>query len=118
MTTPPEAPRKVSFMGSQFLVFDLRVFFRAADWLGAFQLTATMLGVRAGGDLSVGVSGAVAVAAVTVGMLGWHAWQRGTTYEDRWRTFPVWLQAGLVGLMLFSLLIATPDDRAFIYFQF
>ncbi len=94
------------------------VFFRAETWGDALSLSLGMMGFVTNSAIVIGPANVLLVVGVTIGLLGWHAWLRDSSFEERWQQFPVWLRVGLVGFMAFLLAVTTVDDRAFIYFQF
>ncbi len=104
-------------LGTYALVCLAWVFFRAADFGSATQLTLAMLGAREGEWVLLrGTAGIV--GAVTVGLLAVHWLMRERTLEELARRTPRWVTVFALAAMWICLALAPGDDRAFIYFQF
>ena len=104
-------------LGTYALVCLAWVFFRAADFGSAAQLSLAMLGAREGHWVLLrGTAGIV--VAVTVGLLTVHWLMRERTLEELARLAPRWVTVLALAAMWICLALAPGDDRAFIYFQF
>ena len=80
-----------------------------AAMLGAFDPTGTS---------RFGLTDAVIVLTVLVGVLAANVTSRSVSLDEIFERTPRWLMALGLGLMLTAVLLSNGDDRAFIYFQF
>jgi D-alanyl-lipoteichoic acid acyltransferase DltB (MBOAT superfamily) len=91
--------------------------FRANSLPGAASYGLAMLGITpATKALSRGET--VLTLLVVGAILIWHWWHRDSSWEERWQRMPSWCRAGVLAAMLFTILIWSGNERAFIYFQF
>jgi len=95
------------------------VFFRAADFMTAWQMIKAMLGA---GTPTAGALTGVVRAALCVSVVGTmvilHIALRKRHIEDVLASMSPWFRAALIGWALFFIVVAAGGQRAFIYFQF
>lgn len=95
------------------------VFFRSDNFPQALDICAAMLGAfDPTGTSRFGLTDAVIVLTVLVGVLAANVTSRSVSLDEIFERTPRWLMALGLGLMLTAVLLSNGDDRAFIYFQF
>ena len=104
-------------MLTYFLVNITWVFFRAREFDTAWRMIGSMLTLGAGKRV-LPVVDIVLVGGTIAAMLVAHGLLRERRLEDVVARLPWWLTAGLVGVMLFFVLVTQGSNDAFIYFQF
>lgn len=97
------------------------VFFRAESIHTAFSIIHSMLGFAPSGPVwrSAGPITCAAVFGITAVLLTFHYHLRDIPFRRIFEKFPWWVQGGMIGTMILSILLSTAaEDHAFIYFQF
>ena len=104
-------------LGTYLLVLITWVFFRAPSFDCAW---AVLLGMAGAGESSSLLSTRQILIPVALsGLLLFKHWKlRDSSLEALFARMPWWLQASALGAMLFSIIMFSGDNRAFIYFQF
>jgi D-alanyl-lipoteichoic acid acyltransferase DltB (MBOAT superfamily) len=93
------------------------VFFRAQNFQDAFDLLAAMTWPSLSFPVLGRIDAALVLALMALVLLA--QWRlRDSSLEDVARSMSWWLRAAVLSLLIFALLVAPGDNRAFIYFQF
>ncbi len=91
--------------------------FRAANIHDSLTLFSHLFTLLPGSEIDF--NSKLLVGIVISATLGWHAYTRSKTLEERWIALPVWLRISvLMSMVLLIGICSTGDSRAFIYFQF
>ena len=93
------------------------VFFRAPSFASAWAVLSGMVGLgQSNGLLS---TQQIAIPVLISGLLLLKHWKlRESSLEGLFQSIPWWLRGTLLGGMLFTIILFSGDNRAFIYFQF
>lgn len=98
------------------------VFFRAKTLSRASDILLSLFNFRVltiEHDAFVNRQDYLCVLAITFAILGIHWSLRDTSLERAFTRIPLWIRAGILGIMVYCIMTAfAGEDRAFIYFQF
>jgi alginate O-acetyltransferase complex protein AlgI len=94
------------------------VFFRAKTFGTAWQILGGMFGAHAAADPILPTMRLVTVAVIISGIVAAHWRLRNRCLEDAVAHARPLVLSGVLGLMLFAIVIAQGEGNAFIYFQF
>ena len=94
------------------------VFFRASDVASAFEMLATMSGIRNGTGVHLGFVDVATVGVVMCVMFAVQRYFRERTLIDAFSSLPMRTVVIVLALMILAIVTLSGEDRAFIYFQF